>query len=209
MKKTFVLAATIAAMSIAGVVTAGQPGPEVKSAYEKVMNMIETRLMIISETAGIRAENDTKDIVKKLEAVDELLAKSLAKYTTESAIKSHQERMADLARLASEGSAKGSLSVLRSGLQVYYGDMEGKFPKDLKELQPKYLQKIPSFKVSDHVRNSEVIIVEGAKGDKIDPYIKDTGKWLYISSPDNPKLDGTIVIDCSHKDSKGTVWYTY
>lgn len=52
-------------------------------------------------------------------------------------------------------------------------------------------------------RSKPVSLVTKAVGKSAGPYIKDTGGWLYFLTPDNPDLNGTVVVDCKHADYKG------
>ena len=122
---------------------------------------------------------------------------------TDSGAKSTVSRMDELTRRAAEGSAKANLGSLRAGLSIFYGDKEGEYPKTLAELVPKYVDAIPTLNLPDHAKSSKVRIVKKAKGKTADPYIKDTGGWLYFIGKETGELEGTVVIDCKHKDAKG------
>lgn len=108
-----------------------------------------------------------------------------------------------------EGQAKGSLGALRSALSIYYGDKEGKYPSDLSELIPKYLTRIPAVEVAGHPSSSSVRILRKVKDmNELETRLKDTGQWLFVGDPASP-ITGTIVIDCTHVDSRGMKWFKY
>lgn len=108
-----------------------------------------------------------------------------------------------------EGQAKGSLGALRSALSIFYGDKEGKYPSDLSELLPKYLTRIPTVEVAGHPASSSVRILRKVKDmNDLETRLKDTGQWLFVGDPSSP-ITGTIVIDCTHVDSRGMKWFKY
>ncbi|MBI5624728.1 MAG: hypothetical protein HY924_13195 [Elusimicrobia bacterium] len=109
-----------------------------------------------------------------------------------------------------EGSAKGSLGAIRSALSIYYGDREGIYPSDPnQELTPKYLSSIPEIELAHHQASRKFRLVKEMKaGAELSSVIQDGGSWLYIADPKS-KLFGMVVIDCSHRDSRGKEWYQY
>ncbi|MDA8131184.1 MAG: hypothetical protein M0011_06735 [Elusimicrobia bacterium] len=93
-----------------------------------------------------------------------------------------------------------SLSSVRSALQVYYGDHEGRFPTDdLSCLMPddKYLAEMPqlwppkSTLGARHQPTREVSVYR--RGEQL----RDTGKWAYFNDPADPRW-GNFAIDCTH-----------
>lgn len=112
---------------------------------------------------------------------------------------------------ANEGAAKGSLGALRSSLSIFYGDTEGHYPSTLTELTVagKYLSKIPRIQVAAHAETDTVTAVRGVSDlSALKSKLKDTGGWAYLSDPKSPQY-GTVVIDCTHTDSRSTAWYSY
>ena len=55
-------------------------------------------------------------------------------------------KFAELIRKSKEGKTKGNLGALRSAISIYYGDMEGLFPNELRSLtvSGKYLSPMPA-----------------------------------------------------------------
>ena len=159
---------------------------------------ISERMIVISESA----QNKTPEEVEKSLAALRKADAQLADVAPDSSLKTAAQRSDSLVRMSREGAAKGNLGMIRSGLAIFYGDSEGNYPKHPKELVPKYLKSIPTLELPDHKATNEIRVVTEAKGEKIDPYIKDTGGWVYVNDPNSP-LHGQISIDCTHNDSKG------
>jgi len=115
-------------------------------------------------------------------------------------------KFADLINKSKEGATKGSLGSIRSALTVYYGDMEGLYPQDkLETLMPKYLQAIPMAKVPPHHPDKSTVVnaptATAAGGD--------SGGWVYNSNSADLGAGfawGSILVNCTHTDSKGTFW---
>jgi prepilin-type N-terminal cleavage/methylation domain-containing protein len=103
-----------------------------------------------------------------------------------------------------EGATRGGLTSLRSALQIYYGD-NTVFPSDdLTSLteNKKYLDNLPLVKLpgTTHPENRHVSV-----GASTAAALTDTGGWAYVNDPASP-LFGTLLINCSHADSKDKVW---
>ena len=112
-------------------------------------------------------------------------------------------RFADMIRKANEGATRGKLGSIRSGLQLYSVDNEGNFPADLSPLTSpgsQYLtQAVPVFTIAHGA--SRVIALSAAFDGALDAgglgYVNSGGEW------------GRVWIECTHTDSKGTVWTEY
>ena len=113
-------------------------------------------------------------------------------------------KFADLINKSKEGATKGSLGAIRAALTVYYGDQEGKYPQDnLASITTRYMAEIPAAKVPPNHADSAAVSAASSS-----TYITDAGGWAY----DNISAEtawGTIVVNCSHTDSKGNRWTTY
>jgi len=113
-------------------------------------------------------------------------------------------KFAELIRKSSEGASKGNLGSLRSALSIYYGDMEGVYPVTVASLTSngKYLSAIPAAKAPNYHPDSAVATaglmtsVDGAGG------------WWYDNALTDPNA-GTVMVNCTHTDTKGSVWTTY
>lgn len=126
-------------------------------------------------------------------------------------------KFASLTGKAQEGATKGQLGSIRAGLSIYYGDTEGQYPASLDVLVPKYVPEMRPPKIKDHpgadgveMYGPEACLSQpGQPGGEIDPTkLRDTGKWGYVAAPKSP-CDGTVFVDCTHKDTKGKAWHSY
>ena len=119
-------------------------------------------------------------------------------------------KFADLINKSKEGATKGSLSSVRSAIQVYYGDNEGWFPVDslaCLTANAKYLSEIPKAKLPNTGHGDiDAVAVAAA----------DDGGWLYFNTRTTPSTWGNFVVNCTHEDLKGqesgdvtTVWSTF
>lgn len=108
-------------------------------------------------------------------------------------------KFAQLTKKSREGATKGSLTAVRSAIQVYYGDNEGRFPADdLSSLTAggKYLSEIPKTILPDtgHADSNSVNTLAG---------VTDVGGWEYANLPAAPATWGNFLISCTHEDLKG------
>jgi prepilin-type N-terminal cleavage/methylation domain-containing protein len=111
-------------------------------------------------------------------------------------------KFASLIRKSSEGASKGNLGAIRSALSIYYGDMEGQYPATVESLTVggKYLSSIPAAKAPNYHSDAPTVTYQEASNDG--------AGWTY----NNTNLDanqGTILVNCTHTDTKGTVWTVY
>ncbi len=117
-------------------------------------------------------------------------------------------KFADLIRKSKEAATKGSLGALRAAVVIYYGDNEGLLPTTLGTLtvittsvagQRKYLESVPFIKLGR---------TQHPDSDLIDDYgatitVDDDGEWAYGS------VDGKVIVDCTHTDTKActiSIW---
>jgi uncharacterized RDD family membrane protein YckC/type II secretory pathway pseudopilin PulG len=123
-------------------------------------------------------------------------------------------KFTNLQTRAGEGATKGRLGMLRSALAIYYGDTEGNYPPNLDALVPKYVQAVeppglPNQPAAAGVEQYGAEVCGGPKGADIDPAkLRNTGKWGYVVAPKAP-CDGSVFVDSTQSDTKGTPWYTY
>lgn len=179
------------------------------------------RGLLDSALKSVKALKDVKDRVKPGEseaaillcrdlnaAIDEELAG--AKLSVPSAAAEAPRRETEPAASAgaagNEAAAIAALSEVKNALEAYKAK-EGKYPKSLSKLTPKYLNKIPEISAADHPATREVLEINSSDYDET-PFqaITDTGKWLYFTDKKS-KLYGRLFIDCSHKDAGGTELY--
>lgn len=111
-------------------------------------------------------------------------------------------RFGTLLKRSNEANSVANLAKLRSALSVYYTDMEGLYPSHLAVLTVagKYLDSMPQAREpSFHTETSTILL--GTVPD-------DTGGWVYNNNASDANF-GTIWINCTHTDTKGTVWTVY
>ena len=113
-------------------------------------------------------------------------------------------KFAGLLRNSAEANGKGNLVGLRSALSIYYADMEGVFPSALPDLtvSSKYLAAIPATKTPYYHGDSS------AETDGTIGAIGDASGWLYDNTTTDPNF-GVVYVDCTHTDTKGSVWSSY
>ena len=111
-------------------------------------------------------------------------------------------KFASLIRKSSEGASKGNLGAIRSALSIYYGDMEGQYPQLVESLtiSGKYLSAVPVAKAPNYHADTSVITY-GAIVDA-------NGGWNYNNVATDTNL-GTVLVNCTHTDTKGTNWTSY
>lgn len=113
-------------------------------------------------------------------------------------------KFAELIRKSGEGASKGNLGSIRSAISIYYGDMEGSYPSLLRALTTsgKYLTEVPAAKAPNyHADTSQT-------NNDLLSNLSGIGGWWY----DNQTTDangGQIFVNCTHTDSKGSVWSAY
>lgn len=98
----------------------------------------------------------------------------------------------------------GSLGSLRSSLSIYYGDMEGHYPSDFRALskdQKYILHELPLARTAAHRHSAGVVQVPSFAP-------TDGGAWGYVNGPADPNF-GKVFVDCTHTDTRGTVWTEY
>jgi prepilin-type N-terminal cleavage/methylation domain-containing protein len=113
-------------------------------------------------------------------------------------------KFAALIRKSGEGASKGNLGAIRSSLSIYYGDMEGQYPGVLSGLtmSSKYLSTIPVAKTpSYHTDNS-------SEYDMTAIATNDGGNWIFNNVTTDPNV-GQLNVNCTHTDTKGSLWSSY
>ena len=114
-------------------------------------------------------------------------------------------KFAELIRKSSEGASKGNLGSIRSALSIYYGDMEGQYPSTLAGLTVagKYLTSIPTAKTPNYHADSSAE-VDGV----LATTQNDAGGWVYNNVTGDSNI-GNMEINCTHTDTKGSIWTSY
>ena len=122
-------------------------------------------------------------------------------------------KFADLIRKSNEGASKGNLGAIRSAISIYYGDMEGIFPDDLSAMTNggKYMAALPIAKAPGyHADTAGIRTLHGgcaAVAMDVNDWKTNNG-YTYCAVPGD-SLYGSILINCTHTDSKGILWSTY
>jgi type II secretory pathway pseudopilin PulG len=125
-------------------------------------------------------------------------------------------KFADMVTKSKEASAKGSLGAVRSAVSIYYGDMEGEFPGNLYDgltSADKYMSAaqglgnftIPKNGTYSAPGHSSVITVAANVAQGSGPASDAAGVYYF----DNGTRRGEVFINCTHKDTKGSVWTFY
>jgi len=137
-------------------------------------------------------------------------------------------RIPDLVKKAKEGATKGSLSTLRSTLNIYYSDTEGFYPathwdknrapdSDFPSqstvlenaLVPKYIKAIPVVKLPTAHRDeiNTVYVFKNVPSVATESSTNGYG-WGY-GSVYGTETYGHIMVYCEHTDTSGKYWYEY
>ena len=114
-------------------------------------------------------------------------------------------KFAELIRKSNEGATKGNLGAIRSALSIYYGDMEGYYPlnADTLTIGGKYLTTIPLAKAPNYHADGQAVVFLTVSANPTD-----VGSWYYNDEATNANVGNTLV-NCTHTDTKGTVWTGY
>jgi prepilin-type N-terminal cleavage/methylation domain-containing protein len=113
-------------------------------------------------------------------------------------------KFAALIRKSGEGASKGNLGSIRSSLSIYYGDMEGQYPNQLIALtmNSKYLSAIPPAKTpSYHFDTSTEYDATGVA-------VNEASNWIFNNIATDANV-GQLNVNCTHTDTKGSVWSSY
>jgi prepilin-type N-terminal cleavage/methylation domain-containing protein len=136
-------------------------------------------------------------------------------------------KFADLVTKSREANAKATLGSVRSALSIYYGDLDGSYPSNLfvaLTTDAKYMPFMkgqPSlgvFFIPNHKQNQGHVSalyqnVNAAAGVLHDSAATgmtptDATPLLYNTNSSNNQF-GEVLINCTHNDTKGSVWTTY
>ena len=114
-------------------------------------------------------------------------------------------KFAELIRKSNEGACKGNLGGVRSALSIYYGDMEGTYPAtpDALTIGGKYMTAIPKAKTPNYHADIATIALGNGTAS-----IDDAAGWAYSNVTTDANF-GTLWVNCTHTDTKGSVWTTY
>lgn len=130
-------------------------------------------------------------------------------------------KFADLIRKSNEGSTKGNLGAVRSAISIYYGEMEGWFPVPtvsgpqatagtlgavLTMDNGKYLKEMPNIYCPPyHPKITDCTIAVSSADES-----SSGGQWGYKQANDGVGRQwGDLWVNCTHTDSKSTLWGSY
>jgi general secretion pathway protein G len=113
-------------------------------------------------------------------------------------------KFADLIRKSGEGASKGNLGAIRSSLSIYYGDMEGQYPSAIAALtvSGNYLSAVPNAKTPNYHSDTSSEtdgVMNGETG---------LGGWYYDNGVTDANF-GYLAVNCTHTDTKGSIWSAY
>lgn len=113
-------------------------------------------------------------------------------------------KFAELIRKSNEGATKGNLGAIRSALSIYYGDMEGYYPLNLTAITTngKYMSAIPKSKTPNYHPDTSGVVNNSVMADN------SVGGWRYNNVTGDANY-GTLWVNCTHTDTKGSGWTTY
>ena len=113
-------------------------------------------------------------------------------------------KFAELIRKSGEGASKGNLGAIRSSLSIYYGDMEGNYPAAMAALtiSGKYLSAVPVSKTPNYHGDSS------AEVDGLLSAVTGAGGWWFNNVAGDANV-GQVIVNCTHTDTKGSVWSSY
>jgi prepilin-type N-terminal cleavage/methylation domain-containing protein len=114
-------------------------------------------------------------------------------------------KFSELIRKSSEGATKGNIGAIRGALSIYFGDQEGVYPGDVAilTLNGRYLSDIPKVKTPNY--HSDTSSVNPAS---TTPSSDDSIGWWYNDLQGDANF-GVIRVNCTHTDTKGSVWTSY
>jgi prepilin-type N-terminal cleavage/methylation domain-containing protein len=128
-------------------------------------------------------------------------------------------KFADLVTKSKEASVKGNLGAVRSAVSIYYGDSEGSYPANLftgLSAANRYMPAVggaPSLGAYEIPKNANNVGHTGAtykNASVVGAVTQNAG-----ATPDDatPILygttEGSVYVNCSHADTKGTIWTAY
>lgn len=138
-------------------------------------------------------------------------------------------KFADMVRRTQEGQTKGNLGAIRSAMSVFYADNEGQYPQLVESLSfltvnGKYLTAIPSHSMPPYHPSSTQSSASWECGppypcinfgmsnelamDAAGSMLGYTLAWFIDDDPQDANF-GSVLLDCGHTDSKGSLWTSY
>ena len=108
-------------------------------------------------------------------------------------------------RKAKDGATTANLGQIRTAINAYYADQTSSYPSSLSVLtvSGQYLNAFPSTKLSGYHQDSSSVR-EGSRAS----VINDAGGWAYDNNLNDADF-GKLWVNCTHTDTKGSVWTAY
>jgi len=95
--------------------------------------------------------------------------------------------------------ARNRLSLVRTAVQLYYADSDGKYPATLSALVPRYLKVMPELEIPGYEKTAKAVLVKKMGPGGVAAAVLDTGGWLYVTDPASG-FYGQVFIDARAKD---------
>jgi prepilin-type N-terminal cleavage/methylation domain-containing protein len=119
-------------------------------------------------------------------------------------------KFSDLINKSRESTVKGSLGSIRSALSIYYSNTDGVFPVNFDSLVASHsLNEVPAAMIP-------VVLGQGNPGHAINKGVElyasrslistvneGSNVWAYVNTGTEA---GTVSVNCSHADTRGSVW---
>lgn len=112
-------------------------------------------------------------------------------------------KFSEMMRSPNEGATRGNLGAIRSALSIYYGDMEGLYPEDLRALtvNGKYIAAFSTARTPPYHKESARVHMA--------PAPDDTGGWWYGTVRPKEWVPEVLGVNCTHTDVRGKAWTSY
>jgi prepilin-type N-terminal cleavage/methylation domain-containing protein len=105
-----------------------------------------------------------------------------------------------------EAATKGNLASLRGSLSIYYCDTDGQYPANIQSLNSGkrvYFSGNPEASMPKY-HPETTSETDGSSG----TVLNDAGGWAYVNDTKDTLL-GSLWVNCTHTDTKGTTWNLY
>lgn len=112
-------------------------------------------------------------------------------------------KFAELIAKSKESSVKGSLGALRGALTIYYADSEGLRPSAITALtvNTKYLNAIPAISIPKNTLNNGHPTANNTAVAAVND--GSASRWAYYPAT------GAVYVNCTHRDTKNSIWFTW
>lgn len=104
---------------------------------------------------------------------------------------------------SNENATRAKLDSMRKAIRMIYVDLEGHYPADLNDILlpgSKYMQGSMPVYTQAHGSTTDIDYVLAKDT------TTDAGGWAYVTSGTD---QGTVWVQCTHTDNRGSVWASY